>query len=625
MDLLDQLNEEQRKIVASKDKRIIALSGAGTGKTRVLTSKIAHDIASGADPHKVMAITFTNKAAKEIKDRLFRLLGNSSDINAGTFHSISYKYVRKYYNYLGFNKQPTVIDETDQAKLVGEIQKEYAKSGMNPEAIISTFSSYRRICKDINEMRRVAKQNRLPNEVIDIYAKYIDKKKKHNYVDFDDLLYFMVKLLKDRNVRDQIKKTVEYLYVDEFQDINEIQYEFINLIYRDDKNIFVVGDDAQSIYGWNGSDPKIMHRFIRDYKPVKFAMEQNYRSTPGILNVANELIKHNTKQLPKNLWTSKGNNEKVGLYGFKESYTEAIWISNQIKHLSRKYNYSDMAVLCRTNYQTIDVQKVLIRARIPFKVLGTSILDRIEIKDTSAYLRLAANYEDDLAFKRIINVPNRKIGKKTIEKIFELAKANEMSAFNYLLSDLPPKDIVKKTSNFVDIIESIADIIENDDIIGIIDYVWDTVGYRDYVAKKRKEDAKIDMFKELKDYAKSFDDVIQFIFSLSSYTSEDGEEDDVVKIMTMHSAKGLEFKVVFIPGVEEGLLPHANCYTEDEIEEERRLFYVGITRAQELLYLSYSISRKIYGTATQSKPSRFLSEVPQNLFTDVTKKEKLLI
>lgn len=627
MNFLNELNKEQQQIITSSEKRIIALSGAGTGKTRVLTYKIANDILKGANPSKIMAVTFTNKAAKEIKDRLNVLLKNNVKINAGTFHGISYQYIRKYYQYLGFNKQPTVIDESDQINLIKIILENYETLKETPaKNIAAAHNNYRRECKnDIAEMRILARKKRMTTEIIDVFEEYQERKKKYNYVDFDDLLFLMVKLLSTLKIKDQIRKDTEYLYVDEFQDINEIQYDLINLIYEPETNIFVVGDDAQSIYGWNGSDPMILHRFIQDYSPKQFAMEQNYRSTSGILEVANELIKHNEKQLPKSLWSKKDNYEKVSLSRFDNSYFEAGWIASKIKQLSKTYEYSDIAVLCRTNLMTLAIQKAFIRARIPFQVIGPSMLDRIEVKDTSAYLRLAVNPDDNLAFERIVNIPNRKIGKTTVDKILNLAERNNMSAFNYLISDLPSKTIKDKTNEFINLINSISFAVKNYTIPMVIDYIWELTDYITYINKKRKDNVKIDMLKELKDFSKTFNDIDEFLFALSSHSPENNENDNKVKIMTLHSSKGLEFKIVFIPGIVESLLPHSNCYSDDEIEEERRLFYVGITRAEDLLYLSYSDVYNQFDKNKLTAPSRFLFEIPKHLIEHPTKKKIQII
>ena len=625
------LNDKQIEAINHKDGPCLVLAGAGSGKTKVLTERIVKLIDDGVSPYNILAITFTNKAAKEMRDRVENKIGTSADsIFIGTFHSFGLRILRENYREIGYTSNITILDGDDTKALIKRIIKD---EGLDPKDydvkhIISRISSSK------NDGVSPAEYNRLflreDDKVIAIvYEKYLKLLKENNSVDFDDLLLKPVELFKKNSeILEKYQTRFKYILVDEYQDTNSIQYEMCKLLAKKYHNIFVVGDANQSIYSWRNADYKNILNFEKDYKDAKVVLlEENYRSTNTILKAANSVIKNNTEGKKLNLWTSLGDGEKIDYIRVEDEIKEANYVVNKIKDLvSLGYKYNDFAVLYRTNAQSRIIEQACTSNSIPYNVIGSyKYLDRKEVKDLVAYLNIIYNPSDSVSLERVINTPKRGIGSKTIESIREKARDNNISMFEAI-----------DTGKELEWKKVILELIEDAKELSLVDLIEDVLvktGLRmEYENDKSVEsERRLEVLEEFKSLAVNFED--NGIFDLETFlenimlvsdTGQYAENDDQVTLMTLHSAKGLEFKVVFIIGMEEGIFPHNRSFeSESELEEERRLCYVGITRAKTKLYLLSARQRTIYGNTNGTVESRFIKEIDSSLMNTTNTKPEV--
>ena len=642
---LTGLNKDQLSAVTRVEGPLLILAGAGSGKTRVITYRIAHMIEDlKISPYSILAITFTNKAAKEMRERVNSLIGDrAKDMWISTFHSLCVRILRRDIERIGYNRSFVIYDTQDQLSLIKECIKECGlrEDSFKPSSVLSAISG----AKD-KLLNPKAFENRYFNDfrlskISKVYDLYQRKLKSNNALDFDDLIFKTVELLKtDEFVRDFYQRKFQYVMVDEYQDTNHAQYVLINLLSEMHKNLCVVGDDDQSIYGWRGADIANILDFEKDYKDAFVVkLEQNYRSTEVILDGANSVIKRNLGRKNKKLWTQLKEGEKIKLHKAYDEKDEANFIAREIKKRQEEEdrNLRDFALLYRTNAQSRALEEALIKHSISYKIFGSlKFYDRKEIKDIMAYLRLVQNPLDDLALKRIINVPKRGIGAKTLEKLEERALVTGESLFG-LLHDLSGFDLstkVKTTLNkFVMMINSFMDMKEILPLTEFVQKVIDNTKYVDELKAEETDEAngRIENIEEFKSVVMEFmqnseeKTLEEFLSSVSLVSDLDSidEEDDFVTLMTLHSAKGLEFPVVFLAGVEEGIFPISRAMLdENQLEEERRLCYVGMTRAKQILYITYANERTLYGRRNHAIASRFISEIDESLFEENTKIEK---
>ena len=615
------LNDKQLEAVKHKDGPCLVLAGAGSGKTKVLTQRIINLIDSGVSPYNILAITFTNKAAKEMRNRVENELGSITDsIFIGTFHSFGLRILRENYIDIGYTSNITILDTDDAKAIVKRILKEngYDPAKYEIRTIINKISSTKNDGISPDEYTKLF-LNDLDIVIGLVYKEYTKLLKDNNSVDFDDLLLKPVELLKkNKIILEKYQERFRYILVDEYQDTNSIQYELCKMLAKKYNNIFVVGDANQSIYSWRNADYRNILNFEKDYKNAHVVLlEENYRSTNTILKAANSVIKNNNEGTKLNLWTSIGDGEKVEYIRVEDEIKESSFVINKIKELvSEGYSYSDFAVLYRTNAQSRTVEEAFVRNNIPYNIIGSYYFyNRKEIKDLIAYLNLIYNTNDSVSLERVINTPKRGIGTKTIDNIREKANMNDISLFDAIDSgkELEFKKLIleliedSKTMNLSDLIE---------------DVLVKTGLRREYELDKSIEsDTKVENLNEFKSLAVNFED--NGIYDLSTFlenimlVSDKGqyaEDDNNVNIMTLHSAKGLEFNIVFILGMEEGIFPHSRSFeSAKELEEERRLCYVGITRAKKKLYLLSARTRTLYGRTSGTIESRFIKEIDPTL------------
>ena len=618
---MDALNKNQKEAVNFKNGPCLVLAGAGSGKTKVLTERIIKLIESGVSPFNILAITFTNKAAKEMRDRISIKLNNvANDIFVGTFHSFGLKIIRENYKDLGFDKNISIIDREDMNSILKKILKEL---NIDVKQIPVKYV--------INKISFAKNENLTPEEyskfmkgyidetVIKVYSKYTSVLKKNNSVDFDDLLVLPLQLFKNnKEILEKYQERYKYILVDEYQDTNTVQYDLCKVLASKYKNIFVVGDIDQSIYGWRGANFENILNFEKDYKDAKLIiLEENYRSTKNILDAANSVVKNNVKRKEKNLISTKEVGEKIKYIRCYSEVDEAKEVVEEIKKLilSGK-KYSDIGVLYRTNAQSRVIEEALLKENIPYKVVGSYYFyNRKEIKDLIAYLTLIYNHKDNESLERIINVPKRKIGNKTIEKIRNDANEKGISMFEAINDGI--------AIDFKNLILKLTEESKNVNLSDLIDKILNWSGMRKELETIGGIDSEIRLenLEEFKSIALAFEE--REIYSLEEFlenialVSDFGQYKDVedcVNVMTLHSAKGLEFDVVFLTGMEENVFPHFRSIdNEDELEEERRLCYVGITRAKEKLYLLNTKRRTLYGRTDMNAPSRFISEISSEL------------
>ena len=627
------LNDKQIEAVNHKEGPCLVLAGAGSGKTRVLTERIIKLIDDGVSPYNILAITFTNKAAREMKNRVEAKIGNISDsIFIGTFHSFGLRVLRENYREVGLNSNITILDQDDTKALIKRILKE---EDLDPKDydikhIISRISSSKNDGVSPSEYNRLFLRE--DDKVIArVYEKYLKLLKENNSVDFDDLLLKPVELFrKNKEILEHYQERFKYILVDEYQDTNNIQYELCKMLASKYHNIFVVGDANQSIYSWRNADYRNILNFERDYNDAHVVLlEENYRSTNNILKAANSVIKNNNEGKKLNLWTSSGDGDKVDYIRVDDEIKESQFVIDKIKTLVELgYKYSDFAVLYRTNAQSRVIEQTCTSNSIPYNVIGSyKYLDRKEIKDLVAYLNIIYNPNDSVSLERIINVPKRGIGAKTIDSIRGTALIEGISMFDAINSgkELEWKKIV------LELIEDAKELNLSD----LIEDVLVKTGMRSEYESDRsvESDRRLEDLEEFKSLAMNFED--NGIFDLETFlenimlvsdTGQYSNSDDVVTLMTLHSAKGLEFKVVFIVGMEEGIFPHVRSFeSESELEEERRLCYVGITRAKTKLYLLSARQRTIFGNTSGCVESRFIKEIDKDTLniTDETIKEEV--
>lgn len=615
------LNDKQLEAVNHTEGPCLVLAGAGSGKTRVLTERIIKLIDDGVSPYNILAITFTNKAAKEMRVRVQNKIGDvASSIFIGTFHSFGLRILRENYDAIGYSSNITILDTDDTKSLIKRILKEnsFDPADYDIKHIISKISSAKNDGISPLEFSKLF-LNEHDKVICLVYEKYLKLLKENNSVDFDDLLLKPVEIFKKRkDILEKYQERFRYILVDEYQDTNSIQYELCKMLAKKYNNIFVVGDANQSIYSWRNADYRNILNFEKDYKNAHVVLlEENYRSTNTILKAANSVIKNNNEGTKLNLWTSIGDGEKVEYIRVEDEIKESSFVINKIKELvSEGYSYSDFAVLYRTNAQSRTVEEAFVRNNIPYNIIGSYYFyNRKEIKDLIAYLNLIYNTNDSVSLERVINTPKRGIGTKTIDNIREKANMNDISLFDAIDSgkELEFKKLIleliedSKTMNLSDLIE---------------DVLVKTGLRREYELDKSIEsDTKVENLNEFKSLAVNFED--NGIYDLSTFlenimlVSDKGqyaEDDNNVNIMTLHSAKGLEFNIVFILGMEEGIFPHSRSFeSAKELEEERRLCYVGITRAKKKLYLLSARTRTLYGRTSGTIESRFIKEIDPTL------------
>lgn len=617
---LDTLNETQLEAVKITDGPLLILAGPGSGKTRVITYKIAYLLEQGkAKPWEVLAITFTNKAAKEMKERLHNLIEEDiKGMQISTFHSFGLRVIKEYYDFFGLDRTFTIIDESDSISLIKKIIKELNLDEKKyiPRAIKNKISGAKN--EFLNpEGFKVFARTPYDEDVVKIYKKYEEKLKRNSSVDFDDLLMLPIELFrKDKEALEHYQNRYKYVFIDEYQDTNEAQYLLSKMISDKYKNICVVGDESQSIYSWRGANYKNILNFEKDYKNAKvILLEQNYRSTKTILEAANSVIKNNKEKKDKHLWTLNGKGSKIKYLRCYDEKDEILNIINTIKKFkSEGIPYKEMVVLYRTNAQSQSIERGFIENTIPYKVVGSyAYFNRKEIKDLVAYLRLINNEKDDVSLIRAMNAPKRGIGAKTIEKLELNANENNVSIFDSITSG--------KELAFKNLILDIKEKMKDKSFVDLVELVLDGSGLKDeYKEKTIENESRLENLEEFKSIARNFEDynpgatLEEFLIEISliSDVKEASDCDEVVTLMTMHAVKGLEFDVVFITGLEEGLFPHSNSmFDESELEEERRLFYVAITRAKKVLYLTNARSRMLFGQIKSNLPSRFIEEINQ--------------
>ena len=611
---LTNLNEQQKKAVLLKDGPLLILAGAGSGKTKVLTTKVAHLINEGIDPKNILAITFTNKAAKEMKDRINNMVGDiSKSIQISTFHSFGLVILRENYKVLGYEKNFTIFDADDSINLIKRILKEL-NIDENAKTIKNIISSNKNelITPDLYENYV---QTDFDEVVLKVYQRYQKKLKQSNCIDFDDLLILPILLFRQNPfILQKYQERFKYVLIDEYQDTNEAQYILVKMISAKYKNICVVGDDSQSIYSWRGSNYKNILNFEKDYPGCNvILLEQNYRSTKKIIEASNDLIKNNTIRKDKNLWTDNEEGENIHYFKAMNELDEAHYVSSKINELLNEGQHlSQIAILYRTNAQSQNFEKELLLSNIPYKIVGSFYFyNRKEIKDILAYLKLIYNPNDDSSLIRIINVPKRKIGKVTIDNLQIKANEQNKSIFEVIESG--------KELEFKKMIEHFISQKDDLTLTELVDLILDKTGLKEEIEKSSEAEAEVRLenILEFKTITSQFEEKYGII-SLEEFLAEvslvtDIEEyrnnSEAVTLMTIHLAKGLEFDNVFIVGLEEGLFPHFNAVTTTEIEEERRLFYVALTRAKKRLFLVNTERRTLYGITKNNPVSRFIKEL----------------
>ena len=634
--MLDKLNERQKEAVLATEGPVLVLAGAGSGKTTVLVNRIAYMI---SEKH-IRPITFTNKAAREMKDRIERLLGDTAkDMWIGTFHSVCVRILRSCIDLLGYSRDFVIYDTADTKTVMKECLRELDidEKSFPVRNVLSIISNAKNDLMDAATFENVYKSDYRMSIIAKIYYRYQTKLRKNNAVDFDDIILNTVKILSENpDVLSKYQDKFQYILVDEYQDTNNSQYLLINLLAQANRNLCVVGDDDQSIYKFRGANIGNILNFEDDYSDVqKITLDQNYRSTQNILDAANSVISNNKGRMGKSLWTSNGDGNKVFVYTGTNEYDEARYIARQIKkHFDEQGSFSDCAILYRTNAQSRVIEEMLMRESVPYKVLsGLRFYDRKEIKDIIAYLRVVYNPNDDVSLARIINEPKRKIGNATLEKARNIAREKETSLYDVIshADDYPEfKTAIKKLLSFSEIIQSLIKLKDTVTIEDLTGRILNDTGYMPALVMEDTTESKtrienlgefISVITEFEKNEETGNTLGEFLENISLVSDIDGydENEDSAVLMTIHSAKGLEFPIVFLSGLEEGLFPGMRSMeSDDDIEEERRLCYVAITRAKEQLYITKTISRTIHGKTMPTTASRFFREIPVEYLEDKT-------
>ncbi len=646
---LQILNERQKEAVLHEDGPLLVLAGAGCGKTRVLTHKIAYLIEEKrVFPSEILAITFTNKAAGEMKERINALVGDvTSAMWVGTFHSMCVRILRRDVETIGFKSDFVIYDTTDQKTVVKNCIKQLGMNDkqLTPKMVLARISDAKNDMMSPEQFENDYYSGLYHSDISKVYELYQRKLKQNNAMDFDDLILNTLKLLKtNSDVKEKYQNKFRYIFVDEYQDTNKAQYELVHILADKWKNICVVGDADQSIYGWRGADIRNIREFEKDFTGAEIIqLEQNYRSTQNILNAANQLIDHNPRRYKKNLWTDGVVGEKILYYMGRDEYDEARYNINEIERLIKEENYNsdDCAILYRTNAQSRVFESILQSSSIPYKIIGGhKFYDRKEIKDALSYLRLIQNTMDDVAFLRIVNEPKRGIGTKSIEKIAKIANENKLGLFDAVKQMIDDGGFSKKISasmsEFVDLITDLRKIKDEKKASDILVDVLRLSGYKRILEMEMSVEAQ-SRLENLEQLLQSifefestinsdkFDDEIdkKSVGNLENYLAEISlvsdidsldDDDDGVRLMTLHAAKGLEFPAVFLVGMEEGIFPTSRAFDDpSSLEEERRLAYVGMTRAKRRLSVSHSYLRNQFGKTAVNPISRFIEEMPQEL------------
>lgn len=632
MSLLNNLNPAQQEAGKTINGPLLILAGAGSGKTRTITYRIAHMVKEiGISPYNILAVTFTNKAAKEMRERVFSLIGDEAEkIVVSTFHSFGMKFLRMYASAIGYDSNFNIYDTDDQARVVKNIQKELGLKGDDsPKRVVSLISKLKEDGVSPEEYEKTV-PSFLENYkmIIETYKRYDSELKKNNAMDFSDLLINTNKLLDNKEILEKVQERYKYIMVDEYQDTNNIQYQIVKKIAAKYKNICVVGDEDQSIYGFRGANIQNILDFEKDYPQARVVkLEQNYRSTNIILKAANSVIKSNKSSKGKKLWTVKDGGELLKLYLAEDAIDEAYFITQKIiEGTKANRKYSDYTILYRTNAQSRIFEETLRRFNIPNKVFGgMQFYQRKEIKDIIAYLNVINNPKDGISLQRIINVPNRKIGDRTIEKMEEYARENNISLFQAIKSVDKLERVNKSTldalNDFSKIMDELIEIALESTVSEVFEALLEKSKYITSLSEEEKE--REENIEELRNSILELEKQFEFMTlgeylqetSLVSATDNLSETTDYVKLMTIHNSKGLEFPIVFLTGLEQEIFPGFAALTEEAVlEEERRLCYVAITRAEEELYLSYAKERMVYGrTSYMRPPSSFINEIPLEL------------
>ncbi len=634
---LDGLNPQQKEAASYMGGPVLVLAGAGSGKTRVLTHRFAHLVSLGIDPSRILAITFTNKAAGEMKSRVRDLLGDvGRETWVCTFHSACVRILRRDYDRIGGQRNFTILDTDDQLTAVKACLKELNLSDRkySPSSVLAAISRAKNNMLDPKGMAATA-HGFFEERVTEVYRLYQKKLRNNNALDFDDLLLETLRLFRERrDVLDYYRTRFEHILVDEYQDTNRAQYELVRLLAGEKRNVFVVGDDDQGIYKFRGADIRNILEFEKDYSDARVVkLEQNYRSTQSILDAAWHVIRNNASRKEKRLWTKNGQGQRVIYYRAPDQRAEAMFVTGEIARLRRLFGlpWSSFAVLYRTHAQSRAFEEVFMASNVPYNLVGgLRFYERKEIKDIMAYLRLVANPRDTLALRRAANAPKRGLGESTLDKIIAYAERE----------GIPPLDAMGRAGDIEGLRGAGAKAAEAfhslmagfagyDGLFRLVEAVMEKTGYLAALEAEGTIDSmtRVENLKELLNVAREFeianpdDSLALFLESVSLMTDADAYEEgqDAVALMTLHTAKGLEFPVVFLAGMEEGLFPHSRSAGDpDELEEERRLCYVGMTRAKELLYLTGARDRMMYGEYAPSVESRFLKEIPASLYTRIS-------
>ena len=633
-EILNGLNDKQKEAVLAQEGPCLVIAGAGSGKTKVLTHKIAYYIANGAKPWNILAITFTNKAANEMKERIEKLVGDSAkDIWMGTFHSICVRILRKYIDRIGFNTDFVIFDTSDQKTLIKECLKTLKVDDklFTDRGVLSEISNGKNEMLEPKAYSVKYSGDFRKEKIAEIYTLYQTKLKENNALDFDDIINFTIKILTDNpDVLEYYTEKFKYILVDEYQDTNKAQFTLVSLLGSKYGNVTAVGDNDQGIYSFRGADISNILNFEKDFPGTQIIkLEQNYRCTRNILKAANAVIKHNEAKYEKKLWTQNDEGHLPCIYSGEDEYDEGRYIVEQIQHLKREeyFKNSDFAVLYRMNAQSRAIEDILMREGIPYKVIGgLKFYERKEIKDIIAYLRLIHNPSDNLSLKRIINEPKRGIGKTSLDKIQEISDNSGTSMYE-IIKKADKYELTRVYANSRDFITQIEELRAKKEEIKISDLIKQTLKTTGYTKALELENSveaqtRIENLEEFLTVAIEFEEqsadntLSEFLNNITLSSDIDGMEDqeDSVTLMTLHSAKGLEFPVVFLVGMEEGIFPGYKSIGEPlALEEERRLFYVGITRAKQYLYLTCAKHRTIFGSTSYNQISRFVKEIPDEL------------
>lgn len=636
--LLNGLNPEQQNAVKTTEGPLLLMAGAGSGKTRVLTHRIGYlMVEKGVNPYNILAITFTNKAAREMKERIKNMMGGvAEEIWISTFHSMCVRILRRDIDRIGFNRNFTILDTTDQQSVIKGILKDknIDPKKFDPRALLGSISSAKNELIDTEEYAKQA-GGYFDQVVSDVYTEYQKRLRKNQALDFDDLIMMTIQLFnRVPEVLEYYQRKFQYIHVDEYQDTNRAQYMLVKMMASRFKNLCVVGDSDQSIYRWRGADIANILSFEKDYPNANvILLEQNYRSTKRILLAANKVIENNSNRKPKNLWTENAEGNKIVYYRADSEQGEAQFVIGKIKELvdSGKRKASEIAILYRTNAQSRVMEESLLKSNIEYSIVGgIKFYDRKEIKDILAYLRLIANPDDDISLQRVINVPKRGVGSSSVDKIADFAAMHDISMYQALdsveLIGLSPK-ITKACREFRDLINGYSQQQEFLSVTELVEEVLEKSGYREMLKAEKTIEAqsRLENLEELLSVTKNFEEVnedkslVAFLTDLALVADidrldEEGQPADSVVLMTLHSAKGLEFPVVFLIGLEEGVFPHSRSLMEEaEMEEERRLAYVGITRAEIDLYITNAQMRTLFGRTSMNPASRFIKEIPEDL------------